>query len=121
MLDYQPRPYRRTWRQRRRIARQWIANLKTRDGAPIWPIVLIAIGTFSGLLFIDSLRHGPMWLTVLTVVPTLGLVGFVLSFGVIFLALLDEANGWSRRWKARREIEMLRRRTSRFWNRRSLR
>lgn len=117
-LDYQPRRYRRTLRQRVRPILRRLRDLRARDGTPILPLILLFVGVFSLMAFIESLRDGPLWVSVVTIVPALGLVGFVLSFGLIFVALIDEANGWSRRWRDRRTLDELRRRTSRFWGQR---
>ena len=115
ILEYQRRPYRPTWRQRRRRAWRWLTNLTFAGGVPALPFLVIAVAALSLTAFFDSLRDGPHWVTILSALPALGAAGLVLCYGVTIIALLDDANGWSRRWRDHRELRRLRQRTSMPW------
>jgi hypothetical protein len=110
ILSYEPRPRRRSVRQRVAARWRWFCKARTRDGTPMPVVASAGLAGVLLALSLFALQSGLRWLAVLLAFPLAVGASFV---GLILVALTWMTIGHSGRfrcWSDEREIARLRRR-----------
>jgi hypothetical protein len=80
ILDYQPPRNRVTRTQRVMRVLADLAGRTLDDGTPVLPFVLALVPTTGFIVFME-LQEGPLWMAIVTTLPPLGVVGWLLWRG----------------------------------------